>query len=223
MRKWLLYYIRQLFIYVMGSTEPTNPDEIEGSGEEVQEELEKICPICGEPWEEGEIFCYHCGYELRDEEVPLNPPPERTGAITDPDGLVDEGKLEEMGKKVELIAEGRKIDIAFLILPEGLGKAVHPQDVTEDGRAKEYSLEGIGFGLYNTWMVGKDTELKGMLVVINPRGNDRVLVQGRNGPGIEGSEFREIYASFSYPEGSTDIRQRLGFELEYLAEKIGNL
>ena len=83
MREWLIALItRWMTRMVKGSGVQ--------QGESIEVEKHPPCPICGEDWDESEIFCYHCGYEEKDEELPLHPPPVRTGCLTDPGNLIGE-------------------------------------------------------------------------------------------------------------------------------------
>ncbi len=205
MRQWLVMMVTNWLQRLLGSTQqPASPDEVEAESEEAM----PPCPICGEEWEEGEIFCYHCGYQLFDQKLPLHPPPERTGALTDPDGKLDEATRARLSERFSRIGEDSGLDFAVLVLPGELSARLGKG--AEDGRG-EY-LDGMAYCLYNTWLVGKDTGLKGLLLVVDPKSEDRALVMGRNGPQVEGLEFRDWYEKFS--PGS------IAEELEHIADRM---
>jgi len=215
MREWLVLELTRLIQRLLGSRQPSG-SSAEAASEEPPAEEEKKCPICGEEWEKGEIFCYHCGYELRDEEIPLHPPPQRTGALTDPDGILAEADRTRLGDAVSSIAVAKGWDIAVLILPRSLSERSAPGPDGSPG----FSLEGLSYGLYNTWRMGMDTGLKGMLLVIDPDRQDRTMVLGRNGPRLSGQVFREWYSEYPPPPVGSDRASFLAAELDYLMRRI---
>jgi hypothetical protein len=87
-------------------------------------------------------------------------------------------------------------------------------------RAPEEHLDGFAFDLYNTWRVGKDTRLKGMLLVIDPSSADRALVLGKNGPRVEGSKFRGWYEGMKLQEEES---ARLSSEVASIIGRISSL
>jgi len=196
MRQMLVIWLTNFLRGLLGKTSQQEPSEPEQSEEEG---LVK-CPDCGEEWDKGEIFCYHCGYELSDEEIPLHPPPVRTGALTDPDKALTESDFARIRDKLESISKDKSLDIAVLI--SGM-----------------FPGEGDAYCIYNTWQMGAETDLKGILLTVDPNGNRRFLVQGRNGPGVKGSGFRSWYAGFSPSAGESSLTS----ELDFIAEKIGSL
>ena len=78
------------------------------------EEEEVRCPVCGEEWEKGEIFCYFCGYEQRDENNPLHPPPVRDSVIVDPDNLLETSSVTAIAERIQKIGTEKNIDISFV-------------------------------------------------------------------------------------------------------------
>ena len=70
--------------------------------------------------------------------------------------------------------------------------------------------------------MGKETDLKGCLVVLDPAGEDRVMVQGRNGPGIGGSEFREWFDGFEIVAGM-DAQTAIKQELELITSRLESI
>jgi hypothetical protein len=194
MRQLLIIWLTNFLRNLLGRTSAAAPET-----DEEEEEMEK-CPDCGEEWDKGEIFCYFCGYELSDEENPLHPPPVRTGALTDTDNVLNEADQARIRDKLESIGSEKGLDIAVLI-------------------SSEFASDGDAYCIYNTWQMGKDTGLKGILLVIDPNGNRRFLAQGRNGPGLKGSDFRSWYDEFHPSEGESSLYA----ELSFIAEKIENL
>ena len=191
MREMLIMWITNFVRFLLGSkNQAVDADKID------EEEIPP-CPICGEEWDKDEIFCYHCGYELVDAELPLNPPPERTGAVTDPDGVLGEEIRIALDEMFTEVGKSNGWDIAVLILTKELAKRVGPD--AEDGRGEH--PDGLAYCLYNTWMMGKDTDLKGLLLVVDPNGEDRALVTGRNGPDIGGAKLRKWYGELESGEG----------------------
>lgn len=199
MRDWLILKLTAFIQWVLAPKKtPTRPPE---------EEVRETCPVCGIDWDKGEIFCYNCGYELRDESYPLNPPPERTGSITDPDCKLDKDSAAKYRLQLDAVASEKGWDIAIFVMPSALKsriQAVPPEE----------HLDGIAFELYNTWQIGKNTGLKGMLLAIDPSTADRALALGRNGPRITGSTFREWYSSMNVT--------RLDEELGHIISKISS-
>jgi len=212
MREWLILQLTKLIMAIMGRKGADTPVETEGAK---TEPAQVKCPICGEDWDEGEIFCYHCGYEQKDEELPLHPPPERTGELTDPDAFLDESVSAAMRERLKEIAGGKGIDVAVLVVPASLREAVSGGKA--DGRS--YRLDGISYALYNTWGVGKGTGLRGLLLAIDPASDRRVLAQGLKGPGLTGAAFREWYSTYSPPD-DTDPKKLLAAELSHVVARI---
>ncbi|HDS29801.1 MAG TPA: zinc ribbon domain-containing protein, partial [Firmicutes bacterium] len=106
MRMWLLIQIEIFLRWLLGTKK-----QAEEAVQEVEEPELPPCPICGEIWDKGEIFCYHCGYELKDENLPLNPPPTRTDSLTDPDNFLDEQSRTELGSRFSESGKARNWDI----------------------------------------------------------------------------------------------------------------
>jgi hypothetical protein len=219
MKEWLAFFLGNLFRKLMGSKAHASGQTVadEAAKQKEEEEAEDIfCPICNEQWEKGEIFCIYCGYELRDEELPLHPPPVRSGGLTDPDGLIEKDVREKTSEELTGLGRDKGWDIAFFILPKDLGKYLL------DGGPKQEYLDGMAYCLYNTWRIGKGTGLKGLLLMIDPHSPQRALVLGRNGPKIDGSKFREWYAGFMIPEDMFQMEPgaRLSREVGYILEKL---
>ena len=222
MREWFIFWLNSLVRRLLGTKAVPSAQAIEQEAGEEKEDKKKeetFCPICGERWDEGELFCYACGYELRDEELPLHPPPVRTGGLTDPDGLIDKDVRERVGEQLSGLGRDRKWDIAAFVLPESLRKFLDPAN------SRRENLDGLAFCLYNTWKVGKGTGLKGLLLVIDPSGPDRALVLGKNGPRIDGSRFREWYAGMNISADRIQANPgaRLSSELGYILERLKEL
>jgi len=196
MREMLVIWLTNFLRGLLGKTSQQEPSEPEQSEEEG---LVK-CPDCGEEWDKGEIFCYHCGYELSDEEIPLHPPPVRTGALTDPDKVLNEADSTRIRDKLESIAKEKGLDVGILI-------------------SSKFAGDGDAYCIYNTWLMGANTGLKGVLLVVDPNGNRRFLAQGRNGPGVKGLDLRNWYAGFK----PSAVESSLTSELDFIAEKIGSL
>jgi hypothetical protein len=207
MREWLIVKLTAIVQTLLGAWKSSAPKP--------KEEEEKTCPICGLEWESKEIFCFNCGYELKDENIPLNPPPERTGAITDPDGVVEKEIREKAGAEVEGVANEKGWDIAVVIIPERL------RQVLNAGNPKSECLSGLSFNLYNTWRVGKGMGLKGMLYAIEPVSGERALATGRNGPNMDGRVFRGWFEGVEFP-GENQGAKIIG-EISYLAGKLREL
>lgn len=188
---WLTNFLRGL-LGKTGRQETSEPDQPEEEG------LAK-CPDCGEDWDKGEIFCYHCGYELSDEDNPHHPPPARTGALTDPDKVLNENDYAAIQEKLESIGKDKCWDIAVLV-------------------SGKFAGEGDAYCIYNTWQMGADTDLKGILLVIDPNGNRRFLAQGRHGPGVKGSDFRNWFRGFDSSAGESALAAELGFISEKIRE-----
>jgi len=184
------------------------------------------CPVCGETWEKGEIFCYYCGYERKDDENPLHPPPLRDGVIVDPDSILDDvssASIAAISDRLDKIAGVKKIDLAVLLLSDKLRKALEPRVDAADGKVDiTRSMEGLSYAIYNDWLMGKSTDLKGLLFVIDPKGEDRVLVQGRNGPGVTGSQFRKWFDGFEVA-AEMDEKTALMKELELVASGLESI
>lgn len=180
MRQWLIYKIA-MFIQKLTCMRKKNPDE------EQPEEIEETppCPICGMEWYKNDPFCANCGYEPKDESLPLHPPPARTGEITDPDGFLSADFLYKWRVELADIARTKGYDIALFVLPESLNKKM----IFLDGRRE--SLAGFAYNLFNTWRIGYASGYKGILLVIDPFSSESALVTGRNGPRISGKDFRE--------------------------------
>jgi len=187
-------------------------------------EAEEVkCPVCGEAWEKGEIFCYYCGYERKDDENPLHPPPVRDGVIVDPDSILDKESSALIKDRLDKIAGVKKIDLAVLLLGDNLRKALEPRVDAADGKVDiTRSMEGLSYTIYNDWLMGKSTDLKGLLFVIDPKGEDRVLVQGRNGPGVTGSQFRKWFDGFEVT-ANMDEKTTLVKELELAASGLESI
>lgn len=172
------------------------------------------CPICGEEWEKGAIYCYFCGYEEKDVLLPLNPRPERPSrdeAIADPDNVIDEETKNQLNGKLAEIQMNRGFQVAIYVLPREMAGFIGKE---EDGPGKE-SLDGFAYNLYNTWLMGRETKMKGLLMVADPVSGRRALVTGREGPSVNGSDFRDWFAY----EGEW----RLEDELSRVVERISNL
>lgn len=212
MREMLIMWITNFVRFLLGAKkQAVDADEIE------EEEIPP-CPICGEEWEKDEIFCYHCGYESIDAELPLHPQPERTGAVTDPDGVLGEDIRSALDEVFTEVGKSNGWDVAVFILTKELAKRVGPD--AEDGSCEH--PDGLAYCLYNTWMMGKDTDLKGLLLVVDPNGEDRAMVTGRNGPDIEGTKLRKWYEEIGSGEG-VDVDDRAGLidsELRFVAGRL---
>jgi len=189
--------------------------------EEKEEEVLPPCPICGMEWEKGETFCYICGYEQKDENLPLHPPPERTGALTDPGQVLMVGDRDPLRSKLDDMAESKGIDLAVLVLPPDLRQKMKENMYG----GQEYSADGIAYCMYNSWRMGKDTKYRGILLLIDPDSPERAMVTGRGGPTVSGSDFRSWYESVDYPEELTvENRPRwLATEIEQLAMKLESI
>lgn len=186
----------------------------------VPEELPP-CPICGEVWDVKEIFCYYCGYQMSDEELPLHPPPVRTESLTDPDGILDESIAGNIRNRFDAIGKSKGFDLGIIIVP----KTIKNRITYNDERKSGYSLDGISYTLYNTWKMGSGTGLKGILIVIDPGTGDRVMVTGENGPDISGAEFRSWFSDFNpvlNPANGNSL-PHLTDELEHIASKIESI
>jgi predicted RNA-binding Zn-ribbon protein involved in translation (DUF1610 family) len=187
---------------------------------EISEEKVELhpCPICGEVWDEKENFCYYCGYQLSDENIPLHPSPLRTTGLTDPDCVLPEPDAVRLRGKFDAISKSKGIDVAIIILPTGLRQRIRFDNKRWDGA----TIDGIAYALYNTWKIGAGSGLKGILIVVNPDGPDRVLVTGKNGPKISGQEFRLWFSNFKPSANLSDenFRALLSEELESIAGKI---
>jgi hypothetical protein len=217
MKEWLTFLLTNLIRKLMGSKVAPSADAIENEGAKKEEIVEeKFCPICGEKWDEGEIFCYACGYEIKDEELPLHPPPERTGALVDPDGLIGEAAKGKFDEELKSIGAAKSCDIVVFLVPKELAKFLDPSN------AKRENLDGMAYALYNTWMIGKGTGLKGLMVAIDPGGENRALVIGRNGPNIDGSKFRGWYGGLKMSEEllGGEAGARLEYEVGYLVDRL---
>lgn len=214
MRQMLIIWLTNFLRGLLGKTGGEEPAEDDTAS---SDEPGK-CPICGEEWDKGEVFCYHCGYELVDESIPLHPPPDRTGVLTDPDGILDESHADQLREKLASIGREKRWDIGVFILPASLAESIS----TEISAGGNSEMEGIAYCLYNTWRMGVDTDLNGILLVVDLRNGKRFLVQGRNGPGIRGSSFRNWYSEYS-PADDESQKPALAGELEYFAEKIAEL
>jgi hypothetical protein len=83
-------------------------------------------------------------------------------------------------------------------------------------------MGGISYALYNTWKMGSGTSLKGLLLVFDPQGPDRVLVAGKKGPNISGNTFRSWFRDFEPEQNiSTENKyQPLIEEIKHIAGKI---
>ncbi len=217
MRQAIATIFRHIIMFILANRGKDAPDadEIDGSGEETEV---SDCKICGEEWEEGEIFCYHCGFQQSDDELPLHPPPTRTGSLTDPEGHINSAAAEELRGKLDSIAQEKGIDIAFIVISEELKARVTSTTET----APEYTLDGLSYALYNTWKVGADADLKGVLISIVPGESDRAMVQGRNGPGITGTTLRDWYGGINLP-ADADYSSLLVSEINHIAEKISQI
>jgi hypothetical protein len=217
MRQAIATIFRHIVMFILANRGKDAPDADEIDGTEQETEVSD-CIICGEEWEEGEIFCYHCGYQQSDDELPLHPPPVMTGSLTDPEGHINAPTAEELRGKLDAIAREKGIDLAFIVISEELKARVAPGTET----APECTLDGLTYALYNTWKVGADTGLKGVLVSIVPGESDRAMVQGRNGPGITGTALRDWYGGLNVPADS-EYGNILKAEIEYIAGKISQL
>ncbi len=213
MREWLVIWLSHFLRSLLGRTSSPATEAKESEKEEPAK-----CPICGEEWEKGEVFCYHCGYEEKDRELTLFPPPEHSGALVDPDGVIDKESRQALSEKLRDIGNRKGLDVAVLVMPEKLRTEMN--DPEKPGKR---SLEGIAHCLYNSWQMGKETDLKGLLLIVDPSGSTRVLAQGRKGPGIGGTAFREWYTSLQPPEESADRVTLLRRELDHIADKIDSL
>ena len=182
------------------------------ASEAEKEVEERFCPICGEIWMPEDVFCYNCGHEIRDEKLSLYPPPERMGAITDPDRLIEPSVREELAARLDKIGSEKKWDIGILVVPSDLLFRI---------QASGESLEGFSYNLYNTWQMGKSTGMHGMLLVVNPFDSKRAVVFGREGPYVKEEEFADWYSEF-VPCGS-EVSGKLAEEISYLAEKIAQM
>ncbi len=215
MREWLVMMVTNWLERSRSKTLEEKPPE-----DSEPEELPP-CPICGEVWDEKEIFCYYCGYQLSDEELPLHPPPVRTGSLTDPDGILDESSAGSIRGRIDAIGKSKGFDLGFFIVP----KTIKDLITYNDERRSGYSLDGISYTLYNTWKMGSGTGLKGILIVIDPGTGDRTMVRGGNGPDISGAEFRSWYSDFNpvvNPAGENSTRL-LTDELEHIVSKIESI
>lgn len=206
MREWLIMMITN---WLQGTRTKAEPENVEGV--EVKEE-EKVelppCPICGEEWDEKEIFCYYCGYQMSDEEIPLHPPPERKSGFSDPDEILNEAESLKIRERIDAISNSMGFDTAIFIIPESLRSKISFTEESWNG----YTIDGISFALYNTWKMGSETGMKGMLIVVDPMGPDRVLVTGKKGPEISGKNFRSWFSEIK-PASLVE-------ELEHIADKI---
>jgi len=207
MREQLIMLITNFLKTILKRHMPPSPEE-KPEGEV------KNCPICGEVWEEGADYCYFCGYQLSDENIPLHPPPVRTGVLTDTDGKIPEPARTGIAEKLKALARNRGWDIAVFIVPENLSN--RHRLGTENGRA--VNLDGLAFCLYNTWRMGKETGLKGILLAIDPLSSSRALVLGRKGPKLNGRKFTEWYNELK----NSNISELDG-EIEFLAGKMAEI
>ena len=216
MREWLIMMISNWFSGMRTKSGP-NTETVENVESEEKTAMPP-CPICGEVWDEKEVFCYYCGYQTSDENIPLHPPPERNSGLTDPDKVLPESEFARLREKFDSISESKRIDIAILILPLGLREQLR----FDEERYKGYTIDGLAFALYNTWKMGSGSGLKGILVVVDPNGPDRVLVTGKNGPKISGSVFRSWFDEAKTSEVLSDanFQAALVKELEHIAGKI---
>jgi uncharacterized Zn finger protein (UPF0148 family) len=212
MREWLAFKLMALIQKLLSWGKSSAPKK------EQKEETLQTCPICGVPWEEKEIFCANCGYELRDEELPLNSPPERTGTVTDPDGHIAGEAVAKLRERFSGIASKMNADVAVIILPEKLRKALDHQN-----ERKEY-IDGLAYNLYNTWRIGKGTGLRGILLAVDPTGPDRALAVGKRGPKISGAKFRGWYSEMKPADNgaSASAGDRLVAELNWIADKLSS-
>jgi|WetSurMetagenome_2_1015567.scaffolds.fasta_scaffold437855_2 hypothetical protein len=219
MREWLIMMITN-WLHVKRTEAKADGAvvEPEKSGEKVEQPL---CPICGEVWDTKENFCYYCGYQLVDENIPLHPPPDRNSGLTDPDSVLPEPEAVRLREKFDAISASKGIDIAIIIFPKGLLQQIRFDEKRWDGA----TIDGIAFALYNTWRMGASSGLKGILVVVNPDGPDRVLVTGKNGPKFSGQEFRSWFDNFKPSANLSDenFPVLLCEELEHIAAIIEGL
>jgi hypothetical protein len=211
MREWLILKIAQFIQWLLGAKK--RAEAAMAPGDELAP-----CPICGEMWEKGAIFCYHCGFEQKDEMLPLHPSPVRTGSLTDPDGVLDEKDRAELEGKFAGIGKSRSWDVAMFVLTDRLSGKLGP--MAEDGRNEQ--LDGLAYCLYNTWLMGRDTGLKGLLIVVDPKSARRAMVLGRNGPRIAGSDFRKWYGEFTPPNDvdTSKSSNLIAAELDYIAGRL---
>ncbi len=217
MREKLVAVLTKIIMWILGYVSiPDNPDR-------------KLCPVCGEDWDGEEIFCYNCGYEIKDEEHPLHPPPDKSGRLIDPDGLIDESGTSSITSKLETISTNRGIDLAVFLLPSSLREELKPRVDIDDGKVDtSYSLDGFSHSLYNDWRIGTETNLSGLLITIDPSGTDRVLVQGRNGPGLKGSDFRKWYEGYTPQLASSNgvaesTQSPLVSEIDHILTNLENM
>jgi hypothetical protein len=108
-----------------------------------------------------------------------------------------------------------KFDMAIFIVSRGIRKKMS----VNVGRMAADSLDGIGYCLYNSWRMGVDRDQKGILILIDPMSDDRVLVTGKNGPSISGAKFRDMYKKYD----ESIENKYLDSELEFIAMNIGSL
>jgi hypothetical protein len=217
MKEWLQFFLMNLIRRLMGSKSAPSADDIDDGEVKKVEVVEEIfCPICGEKWDEGEIFCYACGYEIKDEELPLHPPPEKTGALVDPDGLIGEPIKSKFNEELKSLGASKSSDIVVFIVPQNLAKFLDPSN------AKPENLDGMAYALYNTWQIGKTTGLKGLMIAIDPGRENRALVIGRNGPNIDGLKFREWYGGLKLSDEllNGELVAPLAFEVGYLIDRL---
>ncbi|MCX6645634.1 MAG: hypothetical protein NTY09_04655 [bacterium] len=216
MREWLVIWITNWLYRARAEARASNAAvEAEISGEKV--ELPP-CPICGEVWDEKEIFCYYCGYQLSDENIPLYPPPKRNSGLTDPDCVLPEPDAVRLRGKFDSISKSKGIDVAILLLSHELRDKLRFDEKRWDGA----TIDGVAYALYNTWKIGAGSGLKGILIVIDTNGPDCVLVTGKNGPRISGQEFRSWFSNFKPSANLSDenFLVLLSEELEHIAGKI---
>lgn len=215
MREWFIMMVSNWLQRLQPKSREEKPPE-----DSAPEEFSP-CPICGEVWDEKEIFCYYCGYQMSDEELPLHPPPVRTESLTDPDGILDESSAANIRGRIDAIGKSKGFDPGILVVP----KTIKDRITYNDERKSGYSLDGISYTLYNTWKMGSGTGLKGILIVIDPGTGDRVMVTGENGPDISGAEFRSWYSDFNpvlNPANGNSTRLLIE-ELEHIASKIESI
>jgi len=213
MKEWLTLQLTKFATWLMSKRAMTEPVE----------EEEVRCPVCGEEWEKDEIFCYFCGYEQSDEKNPLHPPPTREGVIVDPDGFLETDSISSISERIEKIGNEKNIDLAVLLLSDQLRSELEHRMDNADGVVDiTRSMEGLSYAIYNDWLMGKDTGMKGLLVVIDPKGENRVLVQGRKGPGLTDSRFRSWFENFEIGAGD-DNRSAVLKELDLIATNLESI